>query len=33
VTIASNIGPVLVKIAFFKGPDGEIIELFENQVL
>lgn len=33
VTIDSNIGPVLVKIAFFKGPDGEIVELFENSVL
>ncbi len=33
VTIDSNIGPVLVKIAFFKGPDGEIVELFENAVL
>lgn len=33
VTIDSNIGPVPVKIAFFKGPDGELIELFENQVL
>lgn len=32
VTIHSNIGPVPVKIAFFKGPDGEIIELFENQL-
>lgn len=33
VTIDSSAGPVLVKIAFFKGPDGEIIELFENAVL
>jgi len=33
VTIDSSIGPVPVKIAFFKGPDGEIIELFENSVL
>lgn len=33
VTIASNIGPVSVKIAFFKGPDGEVVELFENSVL
>ncbi|MEO7934140.1 MAG: VOC family protein [Chthoniobacterales bacterium] len=33
ITIASNIGPVPVKIAFFKGPDGEIVELFENAVL
>ncbi len=33
VTIASNQGPVPVRIAFFKGPDGEIIELFENAIL
>lgn len=33
ITIASNVGPVEVKIAFFKGPDGEVIELFENTVL
>ena len=33
VTIDSNVGPIQVKIAFFKGPDGEIIELFENAVL
>lgn len=33
VTIASNAGPIPVKIAFFKGPDGEVIELFENAVL
>jgi len=33
VTIDSSIGPVEVKIAFFKGPDGEIVELFENEVL
>jgi len=33
VTIDSNLGPILVKIAFFKGPDGEVIELFENAVL
>lgn len=32
ITINSNTGPVPVKIAFFKGPDGEIIELFENQL-
>lgn len=30
VTIESHLGPVLVKIAFFKGPDGEVIELFES---
>lgn len=33
LTIDSNVGPVLVKISFFTGPDGEIIELFENSVL
>ncbi len=33
VTIDSSIGQVPVHIAFFKGPDGEIVELFENQVL
>jgi catechol 2,3-dioxygenase-like lactoylglutathione lyase family enzyme len=33
VVIDSSIGPVPVKIAFFKGPDGEVIELFENEVL
>lgn len=33
LTIDSNIGPVPVTIAFFKGPDGEIVELFENELL
>jgi glyoxylase I family protein len=33
ITIDSNDGPVPVKIAFFRGPDGEVIELFENEVL
>jgi catechol 2,3-dioxygenase-like lactoylglutathione lyase family enzyme len=33
IVIDSNIGPVPVKISFFKGPDGEIIEFFENQIL
>ncbi len=33
VTIDSSIGPVPVRIAFFKGPDGEVIELFENAIL
>jgi len=33
VTIDANIGPVRVKIAFFKGPDGEVVELFENSKL
>ncbi|MFZ4778539.1 MAG: VOC family protein [Terrimicrobiaceae bacterium] len=33
VTIESNLGPVLVKIAFFKGPDGEVIELFESAAI
>lgn len=30
VTIHSTIGPVPICIAFFKGPDGEVVELFEN---
>lgn len=25
--------PVPVRIAFFKGPDGEVLELFQNEVL
>jgi catechol 2,3-dioxygenase-like lactoylglutathione lyase family enzyme len=33
IVIASNAGPVPIKIAFFKGPDGEVIELFENELL
>jgi catechol 2,3-dioxygenase-like lactoylglutathione lyase family enzyme len=33
LTIDSSIGPVPVRIAFFKGPDGEIIELFQNTIL
>lgn len=33
ITIPSSIGPVPVKIAFFKGPSGEIVELFENEML
>jgi len=33
VTIDSNEGPIPIKIAFFKGPDGELIELFENSIL
>jgi catechol 2,3-dioxygenase-like lactoylglutathione lyase family enzyme len=33
VTIDSSIGPVPVKIAFFRGPAGELIELFENAIL
>ncbi len=33
VVIDSNNGPVPIKIAFFKGPDGELIELFENEIL
>ena len=33
VVIDSNRGPVPVKIAFFKGPDGEIIELIEDASL
>lgn len=33
VTIDSSIGPVPVRISFFKGLNGEIVELFENAVL
>ncbi len=33
LTIDSNAGPIPVRIAFFKGPDGEVIELFENTIL
>ncbi len=33
VTIDSSAGPVPVKISFFKGPDGEVVELFENAML
>ena len=33
VTIDSSAGPIPVKISFFKGPDGEVVELFENAIL
>jgi len=33
VNIPANVGPVPVRIAFFKGPSGEVVELFENEVL
>lgn len=33
VIIDSNKGPVPVKISFFTGPDGEVVELFENSIL
>lgn len=33
VTIESSAGDIPVKISFFKGPAGEIVELFENAVL
>jgi hypothetical protein len=33
LTIDSSIGPVPVRIAFFKRPDGEVIELFQNSIL
>ncbi|MEX1118201.1 MAG: VOC family protein [Terrimicrobiaceae bacterium] len=33
ITIASTTGPVPVHIAFFVGPDGEIVELFESQLV
>lgn len=29
--IPSRPGPTPVRIAFFKGPDGEIVELFQNE--
>jgi glyoxylase I family protein len=32
VDIASTPGPTPVDIAFFSGPDGEVIELFENDL-
>ncbi len=34
VDIPTTLGPhpVPVRIAFFKGPDGEVVELFENEV-
>ncbi len=31
VTLSSD-PPIQIRIAFFKGPDGELIELFENKV-
>jgi len=31
--IGSNKGPIPVKVSFFTGPDGEVVELFENRVL
>lgn len=33
LTIDSSAGPIPARIAFFKGPDGEVIELFENAIL
>lgn len=33
ITIESTIGPVPVKISFFQGPDGELVEFFQNSVL
>jgi glyoxylase I family protein len=33
VDIQSPTGVVPVRIAFFKGPDGEVIELFQNETL
>ena len=32
IDIPSRPGPTPVRIAFFKGPDGEVIELFQNEV-
>ena len=31
-TIESKTGPVPLRISFFKGPEGEIIELFQNEL-
>lgn len=31
IEIKSRPQPTLVRLAFFKGPDGEIIELFDNE--
>ena len=31
VDISSRPGPTPVRIAFFKGPDGEVVELFQNE--
>ncbi|TVR51273.1 MAG: VOC family protein [Puniceicoccaceae bacterium] len=33
ITIKADQEDIPVKIAFFKGPDGELIELFENEKL
>ncbi len=33
LTIAGRPEPAAVRIAFFKGPDGEVVELFQNEVL
>jgi len=33
LTIDSSAGPIPARIAFFKGPDGEVIEFFENAIL
>jgi glyoxylase I family protein len=33
LTLNSSAGAIPITIAFFKGPDGELIELFENKVL
>jgi len=32
VEIPSTPGPTPIRLAFFKGPDGEIIELFQNEL-
>ncbi len=32
VQLGDNPGPVPVRLAFFKGPDGEVIELFHNEL-
>jgi len=32
IDIQSTPGPTPVRIAFFKGPDGEVVELFQNEL-
>lgn len=33
LTIDSSAGPIPVKISFFKGPAGEVVEIFQNEIL
>lgn len=32
IPTTNGLGPVPVRIAFFKGPDGEVIEFFQNEL-